>query len=527
MIYDAEGRLLHGSSTAIGVDRDRALRRVPARSCSTSSQIPLLDGEYSVTLCVTSSDGAYIYDWHEQRYRFEVRDPKRSFGSVDFPVRISVDRRAASASGHAGDRRARPRVRVVVLNYDGGDMTLRCLEALRAVDWPARRARDRAGRQRVDRRPRAAACAADAARGCSSSSTPTTSGSPAAATSGSPTSTTSTTSRCSTTTPMPDRNWLRPLVDALEHDDSLGAACSKIVFAPSFLTLTIETPTFRPARRRPRARREGHRPRGRRRRGLGARAVRRRLPHRTRHAGRAPSSCVWTAGHAEIRIPVEVGARAARTRSRSSSRRRGTKLVRARARAATSVEVTVGETPTWHQRARSVGPTYDVINNVGSRLVLGGYGGDRGFLEPDAGQYAQPEEVFAWCGGAVLLSARYLREVGIFDDRYFMYYEDTDLSWRGRLAGLALPLRARVGRAPRARGVEQGGLRALHALRRAQPLPHPGPQCAVVDVRRGVVRVPARHRGDPRSRRRPPHAPPQPSGTRASRCGASARTRGS
>ncbi|HXY91044.1 MAG TPA: hypothetical protein VEP49_01070, partial [Acidimicrobiia bacterium] len=47
----------------------------------------------------------------------------------------------------------------------------------------------------------------------------------------------------------------------------------------------------------------------------------------------------------------------------------------------------------------------------------------------------EPEEIFAWCGGAVVLSARYLREVGIFDDRYFMYYEDTDLSWRGRLAG--------------------------------------------------------------------------------------------
>jgi GT2 family glycosyltransferase len=35
----------------------------------------------------------------------------------------------------------------------------------------------------------------------------------------------------------------------------------------------------------------------------------------------------------------------------------------------------------------------------------------------------------------VLLSTRYLREVGVFDDRYFMYYEDTDLAWRGRLAG--------------------------------------------------------------------------------------------
>jgi GT2 family glycosyltransferase len=76
-----------------------------------------------------------------------------------------------------------------------------------------------------------------------------------------------------------------------------------------------------------------------------------------------------------------------------------------------------------------------VINNVGSRLVEGGYGGDRGFLERDAGQFEEPEEVFAWCGASVLLSTRYLQKVGKFDNRYFVYYEDTDLSWRGRIAG--------------------------------------------------------------------------------------------
>jgi len=94
MIYDAEGRLLHGSSTAseaVATGRFDG----PGEVVFDFEQIPLLDGEYAVTLCVTSNDGAYIYDWHEQRYRFEVRDPKRSFGSVEFPVRISVDRRSA------------------------------------------------------------------------------------------------------------------------------------------------------------------------------------------------------------------------------------------------------------------------------------------------------------------------------------------------------------------------------------------------------------------------------------------------
>ena len=78
---------------------------------------------------------------------------------------------------------------------------------------------------------------------------------------------------------------------------------------------------------------------------------------------------------------------------------------------------------------------FDVVNNVGSNLYQRGFGGDRGFLERDRGQYEQAAEVFAWCGGAVLLRGDYLRSVGLFDERLFLYYEDTDLSWRGRLQG--------------------------------------------------------------------------------------------
>jgi len=93
MIYDDEGRLLHGSGTA---SEDVATGRLdgPGEIVFAFEQIPLLDGEYAVTLCVTSHDGAYIYDWHEQRHRFEVRNPKRSFGSVEFPVSIRIERAA-------------------------------------------------------------------------------------------------------------------------------------------------------------------------------------------------------------------------------------------------------------------------------------------------------------------------------------------------------------------------------------------------------------------------------------------------
>jgi ABC-2 type transport system ATP-binding protein len=102
MIYDAEGRMLHGSGTASeSIDTGHFAHAGSVEFAF--DQIPLLDGEYAITLCVTSSDGAYIYDWQEQRYRFEVRDPGRSFGSVDFPVSVTIDR-SLGASDRAAHR---------------------------------------------------------------------------------------------------------------------------------------------------------------------------------------------------------------------------------------------------------------------------------------------------------------------------------------------------------------------------------------------------------------------------------------
>lgn len=98
---------------------------------------------------------------------------------------------------------------------------------------------------------------------------------------------------------------------------------------------------------------------------------------------------------------------------------------------ATSVTVDAGGTTV---ALRSVGRRR-IINSAGCALYEGWTGGDRGFLEPDLGQFDAPAEVFAWSGGAVLLKAAYLRDVGVFDPTFFLYYEDFDLSWRGRSKG--------------------------------------------------------------------------------------------
>jgi N-acetylglucosaminyl-diphospho-decaprenol L-rhamnosyltransferase len=75
------------------------------------------------------------------------------------------------------------------------------------------------------------------------------------------------------------------------------------------------------------------------------------------------------------------------------------------------------------------------INNVGNELGEDWVPRDRGFGEVDAGQYDHEEDVWGWCGAAVLLRCRYLEEVGRFDERLFMYAEDAELSWRGARRG--------------------------------------------------------------------------------------------
>lgn len=76
-----------------------------------------------------------------------------------------------------------------------------------------------------------------------------------------------------------------------------------------------------------------------------------------------------------------------------------------------------------------------VINNVGNELGSTWEPHDRGYEEVDEGQYDEPEDVWGWCGAAVLLRRRYLDEVGHFDPRLFMYAEDVDLAWRGARQG--------------------------------------------------------------------------------------------
>ena len=51
------------------------------------------------------------------------------------------------------------------------------------------------------------------------------------------------------------------------------------------------------------------------------------------------------------------------------------------------------------------------------------------------GALVESREVFGACGAAFMIAATVFRDLGGFDERFFMVYEDVDLSYRARLAG--------------------------------------------------------------------------------------------
>ena len=77
------------------------------------------------------------------------------------------------------------------------------------------------------------------------------------------------------------------------------------------------------------------------------------------------------------------------------------------------------------------------LDSTGDFYSIWGFPFPRGRDEEDTGQYdgAEMRDVFAGSGGASLYRASTLRDIGLFDQRFFAYYEDTDISFRARLAG--------------------------------------------------------------------------------------------
>jgi GT2 family glycosyltransferase len=75
------------------------------------------------------------------------------------------------------------------------------------------------------------------------------------------------------------------------------------------------------------------------------------------------------------------------------------------------------------------------LDSTGEGYSTRGLPFPRGRNERDTGQYDAATTIFAATGGASLYRVAMLKQIGLFDDDYFAYYEDVDISFRAQLAG--------------------------------------------------------------------------------------------
>lgn len=83
----------------------------------------------------------------------------------------------------------------------------------------------------------------------------------------------------------------------------------------------------------------------------------------------------------------------------------------------------------YHQR--------NTIDTAGVEFFGFGAGWDYKGLPADSPEVNQRKEVFGACATAALYKKKTIDELGLFDPRYFIYFEDTDLAFRLRLFGYA------------------------------------------------------------------------------------------
>lgn len=237
-------------------------------------------------------------------------------------------------------------------------------------------------------------------------------------------------------------DWLERLAAEAAAAPQVGAVASKILFARPFLPVHLEIEPFVPAER-------------------GGGADRRSLGVRLSETMSGFEGCAyvkpifrdgfygpepgdgevwrWSAGRASLDLPIEHRDRPAVLRLRLAGGVPGRRVLRVRVGEGPATELEVGPEAGEHRVEVPLETVrrdaYEVINNAGSFLGPDGVAGDRGIFEPDRGQLDRGEEVGAFCGCSVLLRREALDRAGVFDRDYFMYFEDTELSWRLRKAG--------------------------------------------------------------------------------------------
>lgn len=90
--------------------------------------------------------------------------------------------------------------------------------------------------------------------------------------------------------------------------------------------------------------------------------------------------------------------------------------------------------PGWRPALDDEAGAQVLVNSTGNVVLADGSGTDRDWLAVLGTESVEPR-VFGFCGGAAAIRQAALDDVGGFDASLFLYYEDTDLSWRLRAGG--------------------------------------------------------------------------------------------
>lgn len=219
---------------------------------------------------------------------------------------------------------------------------------------------------------------------------------------------------------VPEPTWLSRTLAAFDGRPDVGCVTPKIVFLPTFVPVRLETEGFVPG---PQDTRE-----------LGVRIYSvggtEGKPLWERLTYGPELGFTWTRPSGEFLLPVGDGPV---TVTWAAERDKDVTL------SWSGGSVTLPAGPEPREVSFTVdAPRVDVLNNAGGIVFADGYGADRAFQEIDRGQYDEPGEVFTFCGNGVAFRREVLADVGLFDDDFFVYYEDTDLSWRVRSRGHAI-----------------------------------------------------------------------------------------
>lgn len=75
------------------------------------------------------------------------------------------------------------------------------------------------------------------------------------------------------------------------------------------------------------------------------------------------------------------------------------------------------------------------LDSTGDIYTTWGLAYPRGRDEPVSNTYDKDVNIFGASGGASLYRATLFKEIGLFDEKFFAYYEDVDISFRAQLAG--------------------------------------------------------------------------------------------